>query len=207
MNIKSHTTLHPRDTSAAAIRAALVTLAQEREAAASRRALALEKRKAALRDPAAAIRDVVGFEQHARDADVELERLAILAEDFDARLAAAIQKEDTEAKTAAIEATRAAYAEATDALRAGLAKYVAAAEAIARVCAVEKARAVILGRFRTAVSQSLPPRSPAHPHLFDPGVEDLDASFLGDVVLPGLPGKPMIVGSLSKQNSQNGLYG
>ena len=208
-------TMRPRDGSAAAIRAALAVVAREREGAASRRDIALENRKSALRDPAATAKDVVVFEGHTRDAEVEVERCEVLAEDLNTKLAEALQREDAEAKCAAVEDARVAYVEAVETLRARLAEYDAAAAVIVRICAAERASVAALAQFRVAVGRSLAPGSQAHSHLFDPGIVGLDGSFLGDVVLPGLPGKPMIMGpSPSRlvprhylQNNPPGPYG
>lgn len=198
MDSKTLSKMRPRDDSSVAIREALATVAREREAAISRRDIAGENRKAALRDPAATAKDINTFEQHARNEDIELERIAALAEDLEARLVAAVAAEDAQAKAEAVEAARVAYREAVEAVRMGRKEYPEAAARIARAHAAEKDRVAALGRFRAAVAQSLPPGSPAHAGLFDPGLghEDLDASFLANVVLPGLPGEPTILGSL-----------
>ena len=139
----------------------------------------------------------------------------MLAEDLNARLAGALEREDADAKRAAIKAARVAYAEAVRAVRSGLGRYAAAAAVIVEVHAAEKARLAALADFRTAVGRSLAPGALAHAHLFDPGVADVDWSFLDDVVLPGLPGDPMILGPLPSrlvprhylQNIPPGPYG
>ena len=180
----------------------------------SRRDSAAENRKVALRDPAATAKDITAFETRARDAELELERIAVIGEDLSTRLAEAAQQEEAEAKAAAVEAARLDDAEAVDKLRAGLAEYASAAAVIVRVYEAERASVAALARFQAAVSRSVLPGSLAHSHLYDTGVDDVDASFLGDVVLPGLPGKPMILGPLPQrlmpthyfQNSQPGPY-
>ena len=56
-----------------------------------------------------------------------------------------------------------------------------------------------LARFHRAVSASLAPGSYVLAHTYETGIEGCDATFLAGVVLPGLPGRPMIVGTLPQQ--------
>ena len=95
--------LRPRDDSAAAIREALASISREHGTALQRRDAARANRRSALIDPDASRADIVSFETQGRDAELEIERLELLAGDLEARLTLAVRAEHNAERQKAIE--------------------------------------------------------------------------------------------------------
>ena len=193
MDAKTLATLRPRDDSAGAIQVSMRSVSHQRAAAVQRRDLAHANRRKALTDLEATPKDVASFKTHAREADLEIERLNLIEGALEQRFRAATQQEDVVAKQAAIEDARVEYAAAVEEFRAAMPDYVTAAAVIVGVCELERAQLAALTRFQNAVVMTRPLGSFRPPGDPDPGVEGVNVDLARRVALPGAsPHAPMI---------------
>lgn len=195
MDQKTLERLRPRDSSTEAILAALAAAAEERVNAVLHEGMAAAAHDHALLDPAATGKDIAAYEKRLDDARAMLRRLDVIEPELQRRLVAADAAGVTERQRQAVEEARQAFAAAAAAVEAALPAYQEHAAGVVRFCQLEQARQAALAYFRNTALHALPIGSLSYGSL-EPEVDHLATRIGQHVVLPGLPGQPMVWGKL-----------
>lgn len=170
--------LLPRDDSSTSITTALQGLERERRAAEWRRDTALANRRRALTDSRAAGPDIEAYRIQADEAALELERLEAVRPELEAKLEAALRREDA-AREEFARVLAAHEALATDLAKA-LPGYEKAVAAVVRIAEMAHAYNVSTDHIRRAVAiagMAVPPPPVA-----------VDTAFLQHLVVPARAG-------------------